>query len=90
VTKNRELGRNLSIDRFSICDVAVLIGTSFDPTQPLLGQFIPISVGPPIENDATLPFFTLYLSGFEGVSQLFIASSGSVDFDDIVVDVADC
>jgi hypothetical protein len=87
VTQNRELGRNLSIDRFSIHDVTVLIGTPFDPTQPILGQLIPISVGPPIGNDATLPFFTLYLSAFEGVSQLFIASSASVDFDDIVVEV---
>jgi hypothetical protein len=89
VTKNRELGRNLSIDRFSIHDVSIFVGTSFDPTQPLLGQLIPFSVGPPIGNDITLPFFTLVISGFEGVTELFIASSTSVDFDDIVVEVPD-
>ena len=87
VTRNRELpDRNRSIDGFSLYDVQILISTSFDPGQPLWGQLVPFSVGPPVGNDLDQPFSTLSISGFNEVTQVFIASSASVDFDDIVLD----
>ena len=36
-------------------------------------------------NDSTLPWWTLHIVGFELVDQVYIASSASVDFDDIVL-----
>jgi hypothetical protein len=39
----------------------------------------------PLGNDPKLPWFTLRIFGFELVDRLFIASSASVDLDDIVL-----
>jgi hypothetical protein len=88
VTHNRELaGRSRSLVGFSHHDVKVLIATEFSPTGTVLGQFIPFPVGPPISNDPTVPFEILPIGGFSDVTQVFIASSASVDFDDIVIEV---
>ncbi len=86
VTRNRELGKDRTIDGFNTLDVKVLVSTSFTPTRPAVSQFVPFSVGTPIGNDTELPFETLQVYGFELVSRVFITSSGSVDFDDIVVE----
>jgi hypothetical protein len=87
VTRNRELGRAQSIAGFANFDVKVLIATEFAPKQSVLGQFIAFSVGPPLSNDLALPFAALPIGGFEDVTQVFIASSASVDLDDIVLEV---
>jgi hypothetical protein len=87
VTRNRELGRANSIAGFANYDVKVLIATDFLPKQSVLGQFIAFSVGLPISNDLTLPFTTLPVGGFDNVKQVFIASSASIDLDEIVLDV---
>ncbi len=84
VTANRQ-GQNRSVDGFTIHNVNILISTSFRPTGSVLGQFIWYPVGPPIGNDPTLPFLTLPINEFDFVTQVFIASSASVDFDDIVL-----
>jgi hypothetical protein len=89
VTHNRELGRSQSVQGFSNYDVKVLIATDFSAKRSVLGQFIHFSVGPPISNDSTLPFQTLPIGGFAYVTQVFIASSASVDFDDIVIEVGE-
>ena len=88
VTRNRELvGRNVSIEGFSLFDVKILVGTHFTPIGTVLGQFIQFPVGPPIGNEESLPWFDLEISGFDYVTQLFITSSASVDFDDLVFEV---
>jgi hypothetical protein len=38
-----------------------------------------------VGNDTSLPWWPLRIFGFELVSQLYIASSASVDFDNIVL-----
>ncbi|MFI5324924.1 MAG: hypothetical protein ACHQ7H_01705 [Candidatus Rokuibacteriota bacterium] len=86
VTRNRQLpGKPGSLAGFSNYDVHVLVGRAFDPRQAVRGQFTGLPVGLPAGNDPTLPWWTLRISGFETVQQLFIASSASVDFDDIVL-----
>lgn len=86
VTRNRQLpGKPGSLAGFSNYDVHVLVGRAFDPRQAVRGQFTGFPVGLPAGNDPTLPWWTLRISGFETVTQLFIASSASVDFDDIVL-----
>jgi hypothetical protein len=42
-------------------------------------------VGLPAGSDLALPWWTLPVTGFEVVDQVHIASSASVDFDDIVL-----
>ncbi|MEA5533537.1 PEP-CTERM sorting domain-containing protein [Crocosphaera sp. XPORK-15E] len=69
------------IDGFTADDTKILISTEFEPTQPVAGQFTEISLG----NDINLPFQTLELSGFENISQVYIASSAGVNFDNINV-----
>jgi hypothetical protein len=84
VTRNRELPTKPgSIEGFSNYDVNVLIARSFDPRRAIRGQFVVFPVGLPAGNDPTLPWWTLPMFGFEAVEQVFIASSASVDFDDI-------
>lgn len=86
VTRNRQLpGKPGSLTGFSNYDVNVLVGRAFDPRQAVRGQFTGFPVGLPAGNDPTLPWWTLRVFGFETVSQIFIASSASVDFDDIVL-----
>ncbi|MGB3512206.1 MAG: PEP-CTERM sorting domain-containing protein [Microcoleaceae cyanobacterium] len=59
----------------------ILISTTFDPTMPVAGQFMEYS----IDNDISLPFQTLSIAGFENITQVYIASSGDVNFDNINV-----
>jgi len=87
VTRNRELGRSQSVVGFSNHDVKVLIARDFTPKLSVLGQFIQFGVGPPISNDTALPFQTLPIDGFGYVTQVFIASSASVDLDSIVLEI---
>lgn len=85
VTRNRGLPTKPgSIEGFSNYNVNVLIARSFDPRRAIRGQFVAFPVGLPAGNDPTLPWWTLPIFGFEVVEQVFIASSASVDFDDIV------
>ena len=86
VTRNRELkDRSQSIEGFSNFNVNVLIGTRFDPRLSIRTQLTAFPVGPPLGNDPGLPFLTLPILGFERVTEAFIASSASVDLDDIVL-----
>lgn len=86
VTRNRQLPTKPgSIDGFSNYNVNVLIARSFDPRRAIRGQFVSFPVGLPAGNEPTLPWWTLRISGFEVVEQVFIASSASVDFDDIIL-----
>jgi hypothetical protein len=86
VTRNREIPRNpLSIQGFTNFNVQVLIGTTFDPHLSIRSQFVGFPVGMAVSSDRELPWSTLAVLGFERVTQVYIASSASVDFDDIVV-----
>ena len=86
VTRNRELpNKPVSIDGYNNFSVNVLVGTSFDPRRPVWTQFVGFPVGLPTGNDPTLPWWPLRIFGFERVNQLYIASSASVDLDDIVL-----
>jgi hypothetical protein len=87
VTTNRELRRNESILGFTNYSAYVLVASSFTPKGSVRGQFTPFWAGPPIGNGTSLPWSTLYIRGFEYVTQAFIASSASVDFDDIVLEL---
>ena len=69
------------INGFTADDTKILISTEFDPTMPVAGQFIEYSIG----NNISLPFQTLSIAGFENISQVYIASSGDVNFDNINV-----
>ena len=72
-------GNTRAIDGYSTEDTKVLVSTTFDPKQPVLGQFQEYSLG------SNLPdmFETLTLSEFENITQVYIASSGDVNFDNI-------
>jgi len=86
VTRNRQMPRKpLSIDGFSTFDVQVLIARSFDPRDRIRTQFRAFPVGLPLGNDVNLPWMTLRVSGFELVDRVYITSTASVDFDDIVL-----
>jgi hypothetical protein len=88
VTRNRELpDHHKSIEGFNLFSVNVLIGTSFFPKASIRSLFSMFPVGQPVGNDLDLPFYTLYVTGFEFVSEVFIASTASVDLDDIVVEM---
>jgi hypothetical protein len=86
ITRNRQIPRRpLSIEGFSNFNVNVLVATSFDPRAPVRTQFMAFPVGLPAGNDPSLPWWSLRVFGFELVNQLYLASSASVDFDDIVL-----
>jgi hypothetical protein len=86
VTRNRQLpGKPLSIEGFSNYSVNVLVARSFDPRMSIRSQFTLFPVGLPVGSDMSLPWWTLRIFGFQLVDQLYIASSASVDFDDIVL-----
>ena len=86
VTRNRQIPtKPLSIEGFSNYNVNVLIARSFDPRTPIRAQFTPLPIGLPVGNDLNLPWFTLRIFGFQLVDQVYIASTASVDFDDIVL-----
>lgn len=88
VTRNRELpDQYKSIEGFNLYSVNILIGTSFFPKASIRSLFSMFPVGQPVGNDLDLPFYTLYVTGFEFVSEVFIASTASVDLDDIVVEM---
>lgn len=86
VTRNRQLpGKPLSIEGFSNYNVTVLVARSFDPRVSIRTQFVPFPIGLPVGNETSLPWWMLRISGFQLVDQVYIASSASVDFDDIVL-----
>jgi hypothetical protein len=86
VTRNRELPlKPLSIEGYSNYDVNILLARTYDPRWSNRVQFVGFPVGLPAGNDLTLPWWTLRVTGFEAVDQVYIASSASVDFDDIVL-----
>ena len=86
VTRNRQLPtKSFSIEGFTNFNVNVLIGRSFDPRIPIRPQFMLLPVGLPVGNETKLPWATLRVFGFELVDQLYIASSASVDLDNIVL-----
>ena len=86
VTRNRQLPRRpLSIEGFNNFDVYILVGTAFDPRRMIRSQFVTFPVGLATGNDLTLPWWTLPVSGVGVVQQIFIASSASVDFDNIAL-----
>jgi hypothetical protein len=85
-TRNRQIpDKPLSIEGFSNFSVNVLLARSYDPRGPIRAQFVSFPVGLPVGNDARLPWWTLRIFGFELVDRVYIASSASVDFDDIVL-----
>jgi hypothetical protein len=86
VTMNRQTpAKPFSIDGFTNFAVQILVGRSFDPRRPVRQQFTAFPVGPPLGNDPALPWRTLTVLGFEYVQEVYIASSASVDLDDIAV-----
>jgi len=86
VTRNRQLPlKPFSISGFSNYNVNILLTRTFDPRWSIRGQFVGFPVGLPAGNDGTLPWWTLPVTGFETVEAVYIASSASVDFDDIVL-----
>ena len=86
VTRNRELPyKPFSIEGFNNYSVNVLVSRTFDPRLPVRPQFVAFPVGLPAGNDPTLPWWPLPVAGFELVDQLYVTSSASVDFDDIVL-----
>jgi len=88
VTRNRELpDQYKSIEGFNLYSVNILIGTSLFAKASIRSLFSMFPVGQPVGNDLDLPFYTLYVTGFEFVSEVFIASTASVDLDDIVVEM---
>ena len=70
-----------SIAGYTPDDTKILISTTFDPTMPVLGQFTEFSIG----DDITQPFQTLALSEFENITEVYIASSGDVNFDNLTL-----
>ena len=76
-----------TLEGFNLYSVNILIGTSLFPKASIRSLFSMFPVGPPVGNDLDLPFYTLYVTGFEVVSEVFIASTASVDLDDIVVEM---
>ena len=68
-----------AISGYSTDDTKILVSTTFDPTQPVSGQFMEYSLG----SDLPSMFETLNLSEFEDITQVYIASSGDVNFDNI-------
>lgn len=86
VTHNRELPRKpFSIEGFSNYNVNVLLSRTFDPRLPVRTQFVAFPIGLPLGNGVTLPWWTLPVTGFDLVDQVYVTSSASVDFDDIVL-----
>jgi hypothetical protein len=86
VTRNRQLpSKPFSLEGFSNFNVNVLVARTFDPRSSVRAQFLGFPVGIPLGNDLTLPWVTLRVFGFELVSQVYVASSASVDLDDIVL-----
>jgi hypothetical protein len=88
VTRNKEIpGQDRSIDGYSLYNVNVLIAESFSPTRSVGSQFMlfPVGLGTAVDPDG--PFSTLTVVIFENVRQVFVASTASVDFDDIVVEL---
>ena len=87
VTRNRQNpSRPSSIEGFSNFNVNVLVAPRFDPRLSVRSQFTAFPVGLPLGNDPTLPFTKLVFFGLERVTEVFIASSASVDLDDIALE----
>ena len=69
------------INGFPTNNIKMLISPEFDPTKPVTSQFTEISLG----SNTALPFETLVFSEFDDINQVYIASSGGVNFDNIDV-----
>jgi hypothetical protein len=69
-----------AIPGFSSSDVNILVATAFDPTASAASQFDAFSAG-----GVGGSYTTLVFAGFINVPQIFIASSGGVNFDNIVL-----
>ena len=86
VTRNRQIpSKPLSLDGYNNFAVQVLLAESFDPRRTVRSQFTGFPAGLPLGNDPTLPWSTLYISGFELATEVYIASSASIDIDNIVL-----
>lgn len=86
VTLNRQLpSKAYSIDGYNNFSVQLLVARAFDPRRSVREQFLGFPLGVALGNDPTLPWQTLQLFGFEFVKEVYIASSASVDIDDIAV-----
>jgi uncharacterized delta-60 repeat protein len=79
------IGSTTSVNGFTSSAVKVLVATTYDPTLDGL-QMQAFSIG----GSAQSTFSTLNFSNqFTDVTRLFIASSATVDFDDIVIRLAE-
>jgi hypothetical protein len=86
VTRNRQIpDKPFSIEGFSNYNVNVLVARSFDPRISIRAQFVSFPIGLPVGNETTLPWWTLRIFGFQLLDEAYIASSASVDFDNIVL-----
>ena len=86
VTRNRQIpNKPISIEGFSNFNVNVLVARAFDPRGLIRAQFVSFPVGLPVGNETSVPWWTLRIFGFELVNQVYITSSASVDFDNIVL-----
>lgn len=86
VTRNRQIpAKPVSVLGYTNFSVQLLLSQTFDPRRPVRAQFVGVPLGPPLGNDPSLPWIGTHVFGFEYVEQLFIASSASVDIDDIVL-----
>lgn len=72
-----------TINGFSPNDVQLLVSTTFNPTGTVASQFTGHSTG-----GINPAFQTLAFAGFGSVTQIFLSSSSSVSFDNIVLDSA--
>ena len=85
-TRNRQLPTKAhSIEGFSNFSVNILVARAFDPRRRVKEQFMAFPVGMAVGNEQTLPWQTVHLWGFEYVQEVYIASSASVDIDDIAI-----
>ena len=85
-TMNRQIPwKAFSIEGYSNFSPQLLVARSFDPRRPVRAQFTAFPVGTALGNDTALPWQTVHVFGFEYVQQVYIASSASLDVDDIAV-----
>ncbi len=69
-----------SINGYSPSNVQILLSPTFNPTQSVAAQFTGVGVGGSVMSS----FVTLPVTGFTNLTRVFIASSASVVFDNIV------
>lgn len=84
ITLNKNLpSKNRSIKGFAIDDVHLLVAVTFDPKRSVTSQFLRFPVGVGVDNDPERVFRRIRFVELEGVTQVFIGSSASVDIDNI-------